>query len=101
MRFLDGYKTYDPEKEGFGSSYEWKRQFHKRMSKEESDLILKEDDPYVILEINRNANKSIIRKAFYRLAMKWHPDHNPDKIEKSTEMMKKINAAYSKLINNY
>jgi DnaJ-class molecular chaperone len=97
--FLDGYKTYDPSEEGFGSPYEWKRNFHRRMSKEEAQEILQEDDPYVILEVTPRSSQAEIKKSFYRLAMKWHPDRNPDKIELATSMMQRINAAYSILMN--
>ena len=95
--FLDGYKDYDVEENGFGSAYEWKRNFYKRMTKDEAQLILQNDDPYLILEVTIRSTLSEIKKSFYRLAMKWHPDHNPDNILLANEMMKKINAAYSKL----
>jgi DnaJ-class molecular chaperone len=98
--FMD-YKTYNPSEEGYGSSYEWKRAFHKKMSKEEAETILKEEesDPYDILEVTPRSSQADIRKSFYRLAMKWHPDRNPDNIEQATKMMQKINAAYSILMN--
>ena len=38
--FTEGYKTYDPEEQGYGSSFEWKRNFYQRMSKEEAEEIL-------------------------------------------------------------
>lgn len=95
------YKTYNPSEDGFGSSYEWKRSFHHRMSKEEAETILEEEDkdPYDILEVTRRSSQLEIKKSFYRLAMKWHPDQNPGNIEKATKMMQKINAAYSILMN--
>lgn len=93
------YKTYDPSKEGFGSTWEWKRAFHRRIPKDEAKTILDSDDPYEILGISPRSSQKEIRKAFYRLAMQWHPDKNPDNIEKATMMMQKISAAYSLLIN--
>lgn len=95
--FLNDYKTYDSEEEGYGSAWDWKRGFYHRMSKEEAEVILDTNDPYDILGVKYNSTKTEIKKAFYSLAMKWHPDKNPDNIEKCTEMMKKINAAYSLL----
>lgn len=35
-------------------------------------------DYYEILEVDRNADDGEIKKAFRRLAMKYHPDRNPD-----------------------
>lgn len=97
--FLDGYKTYDVSEKGYGSPWEWRKQFHHRMSKDEADTILGSDDPYLILEIKLGATKSEIKKAFYRMALKWHPDRNSGNEFVATEMMKKINAAYTKLTN--
>jgi DnaJ-class molecular chaperone len=95
--FMDGYKTYDTS-EGYGSSREWKKNFNKRMSKEEADEALGTDDPYIILGIKRGATKAEIKSAFKRLAKLWHPDLNPHRITEATRMMQKINASYSILI---
>ena len=95
--FMDGYKTYDTS-DGYGSAWDWKKRFHKRMSKEEADAILDTDDPYDILGLKRGATQAEIKKAFKTLAMKWHPDRNPDNIKEATLKMQKINAAYSLLI---
>ena len=35
-------------------------------------------DYYEVLEVDRNADEGAIKKAFRRLAMKYHPDRNPD-----------------------
>ena len=87
------YKTYDTS-EGYGSAYEWKRTFKKRMNPDEAKQILLSDDPWEILCLKYTASKAEIKRAYYELAMKWHPDRNPGNIELATEMMKKINAAY-------
>ena len=52
-------------------------------------------DYYEILEVNKNASKEIIDKAFKTLAKKYHPDANSaeDK-EWAEEKFKEINEAY-------
>ena len=95
--FMDGYKTYDTS-DGYGSAWDWKKSFHKRMSKEEADAILNTDDPYDILGLKRGATQAEIKKAFKTLAKLWHPDLNPDRVAEATLKMQKINAAYSLLI---
>ncbi len=53
-------------------------------------------DYYKILGIDKGASKEEIKRAFRKLARKYHPDVNPDEA-KSGEKFKKINEAYSLL----
>ncbi len=53
-------------------------------------------DYYELLGVPRNASETEIKKAFRSLALKYHPDRNPDNKE-SEEKFKKINEAYSVL----
>ena len=94
-KWTDNYKRYDPEVEGYGNPKEWKRTFNKRLNPDEANLILQEDDPYYILGVKNPSSQIVIKKAYYMLAKKWHPDKNPNNLEQANEMMKKINAAYS------
>lgn len=55
-----------------------------------------ESDYYEILEINKNADKSTIKKAYRKMAMKYHPDKNPDDKE-AEEKFKTVNEAYQVL----
>jgi molecular chaperone DnaJ len=51
---------------------------------------------YEILQVSKSATKAEIKKAFRKLAMKYHPDKNPGDKE-AEEMFKKINEAYEVL----
>lgn len=56
---------------------------------------------YEILEVNQNASKEVIEKAYRVLAKKYHPDlQNAENKQISEEKMKKINEAYEILIND-
>jgi molecular chaperone DnaJ len=54
-------------------------------------------DYYEVLGIDRDASDEEIRKAFRRLAFKYHPDHNRD--ERAGEEFKEVNEAYEILSN--
>jgi len=53
-------------------------------------------DFYKILGLSKGASKEEIKRAFRKLARKYHPDVNPDEA-KSGEKFKEINEAYSLL----
>ncbi|MCB1956917.1 MAG: J domain-containing protein [Rhodocyclaceae bacterium] len=55
-------------------------------------------DPHAILEIDAGADLATIRRAFRRLAMRWHPDRNPDPV--ATETFKRIRAAFEWLTSD-
>ena len=50
-------------------------------------------DFYDILGVNRDANEDEIKKAYRKLAMKYHPDRNPDN-PKAEEHFKEVKEAY-------
>ena len=85
--------------EGYGSPSQWKKAFNKRMSLDEANTYLKDQSPYDILEVASNSNWEMVKKAFRKMAMKWHPDKNPDNITEAEEKMKKILAAYTIIKN--
>lgn len=95
--FLDGYETYDPTAEGYGSRSQWRQTFFHTLSPDEAMQILQSEDPYEILGLDRRATQPQIKKRYRELMLKWHPDRNPNDVEKATAMSKKINAAYSYL----
>jgi len=48
-----------------------------------------------ILGIPVNATAEQVRKAFRKLALKWHPDKHPDNPREAEKMMQKINEAHA------
>lgn len=53
-------------------------------------------DYYEILGISRQSDKESIKKAYRKMALKYHPDRNPDNKE-AEEQFKRINEAYEVL----
>lgn len=51
-------------------------------------------DYYRILGVPLNASDDTIKKAYRKLAMKYHPDRNPGKEKAANERFKEINEAY-------
>lgn len=54
-------------------------------------------DYYQILEISRNASQDEVKKAYRRLAMKWHPDKNKGNEEEANKRFTEISEAYQVL----
>lgn len=55
-----------------------------------------EKDLYKVLEVSRDASEDDIKKAYRKLAMKYHPDRNPDD-KKAEERFKEISVAHGVL----
>ena len=51
---------------------------------------------YEILSVSRDADKSTLKKAYRKMAMKYHPDKNPGNKE-AEENFKHVNEAYQVL----
>ena len=54
------------------------------------------EDPYQVLGLERGASDEEVKKAYRRLAKKYHPDANPGDAE-AARKMQEINAAYELL----
>ncbi len=57
----------------------------------------KSRDYYKVLGVGRDASDAEIRKAYRKLAIKYHPDKNPGNPEKAERRFKRINEAYQTL----
>ena len=53
-------------------------------------------DPYEVLGIAPDATQREVKQAYRGLAMKFHPDHNPEKLD-AVERFKQIQQAYETL----
>jgi molecular chaperone DnaJ len=54
-------------------------------------------DYYEILGVHRNASETEVKKAYRRLALKYHPDKNPSGDKRSEEKFKEATEAYEVL----
>lgn len=54
-------------------------------------------DFYVVLEVAKTASDAEIKKAYRRLALRWHPDKNPEQKEHAEGKFKLISQAYEVL----
>ena len=53
-------------------------------------------DYYEVLSVDKSASDADLKKAYYKLAKQYHPDHNKSD-PKAEERFKDINLAYSVL----
>ena len=54
---------------------------------------------YNVLQVPKGASEAEIKKSYRKLAMKWHPDKNPDKVEEASKHFQEIGEAYDVLID--
>jgi DnaJ-class molecular chaperone len=54
-------------------------------------------DYYKVLEISKSASTREIKKAYRKLAVKYHPDKNPQNKEEAEEKFKEVAEAYEVL----
>eukprot|EP00331_Platyophrya_macrostoma_P002415 CAMPEP_0176415624 /NCGR_PEP_ID=MMETSP0127-20121128/5907_1 /TAXON_ID=938130 /ORGANISM="Platyophrya macrostoma, Strain WH" /LENGTH=184 /DNA_ID=CAMNT_0017795635 /DNA_START=19 /DNA_END=569 /DNA_ORIENTATION=- len=58
---------------------------------------MSQKDYYKVLDVSKTATPEEIKKAYRKLAMKWHPDKNPDNQKEAEEKFKQISQAYETL----
>lgn len=51
-------------------------------------------DYYKLLQVDKNATDDDLKKAYRKLAMKWHPDKNPTNKKEAEAKFKQISEAY-------
>ena len=54
---------------------------------------------YKVLELKNDASDEEVKKAYRKMAVKYHPDKNPDNKEKSEKKFKEVAEAYEILTN--
>lgn len=55
-------------------------------------------DYYEVLNVGKNATDDDLKKAYRKLAMRWHPDKNPTDKKEAEAKFKQISEAYEVII---
>ena len=56
-----------------------------------------EEDLYAMLGVSPSANGDEIRRAYRKLAVRWHPDKNPEHTTEAEAIFKAVKLAYETL----
>ena len=51
-------------------------------------------DYYKVLGVSKDADQKAVKKAYRKLAMKWHPDKNRGNEKEAEEKFKDVSEAY-------
>jgi hypothetical protein len=95
---LDGYKTYNPEVEGYGDSYEWRQAFKFRMGIDKARSTVGSKSPRGILGLAESVmDWSVIQKAYRKLAIEYFPEERDGKFRGDKDKFLAVQAAYEVL----
>jgi hypothetical protein len=94
---LEGYRTYNPRKEGYGSVQDWAAAFDTRMGREEAARVLKDDDPLVIMGFTAMPSMDELKRQYRKLIMANQAGTRFDASQAEQDALKKIIAAYCTL----
>lgn len=93
---LDGYKTYNPEVEGYGDVKDWGKAFENRMGIGEANSVLQDNDPVVILGLKAiPATLAELKRVYHKLIMQYQFAFQFNATAEQQIVAKKIIAAYS------
>ena len=73
-----------------------------KYNNKEDKVLSEREKAFYILELPHNATKGQIKKAYYKLSKKYHPDNfnnDKEKLNDASKLMAQINWAYGLLMN--
>lgn len=88
-KLFDRYKTYD-DSEGRGSVEEWRSAFNTKMNLDEARDLVRDNDPLVIMGLDKMPSLAILKNVYRKLMMQHHPDRGGDAV-----VCRKIIAAFT------
>ena len=76
------------------------QQKQQQQSEQQEQQQINNTEYYNILEISQDADSTTIKKAYRKLAMKWHPDKNPNNVIEAQTKFQKILEVYNVLFDS-
>jgi hypothetical protein len=109
--FLDGYRTYDPEVEGFGNAHQWRSAFRFTMSLDEAKERVGKKSPLFILfgdtlPVGWSARIGSdqwaeIKTAWRKLVAEFYPEERNGEPHGDNEKFLAVQSAYQVLKDQY